>query len=629
MIKKTTILDLQKKFRDNIPITMVTAYDYTSASSVDGSGIDMILVGDSAGMVMMGYDSTTQVTMEDMVHHCKSVKRGSKRAFIVGDMPFGSYEVSPSEAVKNATRLVKEGQVEAVKMEGGKRIREQIRAVVNAGIPVIGHIGLTPQTASALGGFKVQGKSAQQAQDLLQDALELEEAGVSAIVIESVPSILAGHITKKVNVPTIGIGAGNSTSGQVLVYHDMLGMYSDFVPKFSKQFANLGPLVKGALEQFKSEVETRSFPTPAHSYTMKLDEFNKAFPDANSEKKEEKPTYVSSILKEKKKTVAVIGGGSMGSLIGGRLAHSGQNVYLVSSWKDHVDQINERGLILQNMDSSRTIAPLKAVVDPRDVLKSAGKVDLAVVMVKSNQTEEAAKKCKELVSDDGYVLTLQNGLGNKEIISQYIRPDRIITGITSHGGNLWRSGHVIHTGFGNTSLALDGINETKAETIASMLSEAGFNCDLKRGLENLLWGKLIVNSAINPLTAILRVKNGFLADDLDCRSIVTRTVDESVAVAKKKGIQLPYDNPIDTVLRVASATRDNESSMLKDVLRGIKTEIDSINGAIVREGDRMGVNVSLNRTLVSLVGMDSLLPKDGLMALQFFVNQRNLLEETL
>eukprot|EP01118_Nematostelium_gracile_P016779 TRINITY_DN7032_c0_g1_i1.p2 TRINITY_DN7032_c0_g1~~TRINITY_DN7032_c0_g1_i1.p2 ORF type:complete len:360 (+),score=106.41 TRINITY_DN7032_c0_g1_i1:1005-2084(+) len=346
----------------------------------------------------------------------------------------------------------------------------------------------------------------------------------------------------------------------------------------------------------------------------------------NLTKKKKKHMSLRS-SKRKKKTVAVIGGGSMGSLIGGRLAHAGQNVFLLSSWKEHVDQINNNGLILQNMDSSRTIAHVKAVIEPQEILKAVGKVDMAVVMVKSNQTKEAAMKAAELISEDGIVLTLQNGLGNKEVLSQYVRPNQIIQGITSHGGNIWKSGHVIHTGFGMTSLALDGLLDKKAEAIATMLTDAGFNCDLKPNLESMLWGKLIVNSAINPLTAILRVRNGFLADDLDCRSIVTKTVNESVAVAMKKGIRLPYENPVDAVFKVANATRDNESSMLKDVLRGTKTEIDSINGAIVREGDRMGVNVSLNRTLVSLIGMDTLLPKDGLMALQFFSNQRNLLEE--
>jgi len=210
--KKITILDIQKKYQEKKPLTMVTAYDYTSSNLVNKSGIDIILVGDSLGMVMLGKQNTTSVTLEEMIHHCKAVNKGNKRCFVVGDMPFGSYEIGPTCAVQNAIRLVKEGEVEAVKMEGGKRIKDSVKAVVNAGIPVIGHIGLTPQTISALGGFRVQGKTSEAARQLLDDALELENCGVMAIVIESVPDLVATYITNQLRVPTIGIGAGMSIS---------------------------------------------------------------------------------------------------------------------------------------------------------------------------------------------------------------------------------------------------------------------------------------------------------------------------------------------------------------------------------------------------------------------------------
>jgi 3-methyl-2-oxobutanoate hydroxymethyltransferase len=233
--KKITILDLKKKYNSNIPITMVTAYDYTTAKMVDESGIDMILVGDSLGMVMLGYDSTVPVTMDEMLHHSKAVARGTKSAFLVGDMPFGSYEPhEPSLAIRNALRFLKESGMDAVKIECGKEMKKTIQSIVESGIPVMGHVGLTPQRISALGGFRVQGKTVESAQKVLEDALELQEAGCFSLVIESVPEPLAQYITKKLRIPTIGIGAGKYTSGQVLVYHDMLGMYSNFTPKFVK-----------------------------------------------------------------------------------------------------------------------------------------------------------------------------------------------------------------------------------------------------------------------------------------------------------------------------------------------------------------------------------------------------------
>lgn len=650
-VKKTTILDIYKKFNEKIPISMVTAYDYTSAIAVDTSGIDMILVGDSAGMVMMGLENTSQVTMEDIIHHCKSVKRGSKRAFLVGDMPFGSYEISPTEAVRNATRLMKEGQMEAVKMEGGRRIKGQVKAVVAAGIPVIGHIGLTPQTSSALGGFRVQGKTADQARNLLEDALELQECGVAAIVIEAVPAPVSSYITSRLSIPTIGIGAGSGTSGQVLVFHDMLGLYPNLAPKFSKQYLSLSPTIQNALENFKKEVESRVFPGVEHSYTMKNEEFLKAFPDAapissvqsigdskdlKSEKsneirvveaksettdiknsvkktssqpettteKKSPPVSFSSPSKEKKRTIAIIGGGSMGSLVSGRLAASGDtNIWMISSWKEHVDKINHSGLVLQNLDKSTCTVQLRATTSVEEVIQKDGKVDLAVVMVKSPHTKEAALKAAQLVHSNGFVLTLQNGLGNREIIAEALGGDikRVIQGVTSHGGNILSSGHVAHTGIGVTSLAIDNHNKWIVEEIAQIFHRAGLVCDLNENLESLQWGKLIVNSAINPLTAILRVKNGVLAESPACIDLVAKTVKEGVLVANARGVALPFGDPVNNVLSVARSTKDNVSSMLKDVMRGEKTEIDAINGAIVREGDRLGVGVFINRTMIGLL----------------------------
>lgn len=266
--KKATILSLQKKKEKNEPITMLTAYDYTGAMLVDQAEIDVILVGDSLGMVMMGLDSTVPVTMDEMLHHCRAVARGASHAFLVGDMPFLSYQVSPAEAVRNAGRFLKEAGMDSVKMEGGQEMVPTIQAIVAAGIPVMGHLGLTPQSISKLGGYRVQGKTAGAAQHLLNDALALEEAGCYSIVFEAVPAPVAAAISQRLKIPTIGIGAGAGCDGQVLVYHDILGMYDKFMPRFVKEYAKLGPIIVDAFTQFREEVQARQFPAEAHTYPM-------------------------------------------------------------------------------------------------------------------------------------------------------------------------------------------------------------------------------------------------------------------------------------------------------------------------------------------------------------------------
>lgn len=265
---KTTVADFAKMKVRGEKISMVTAYDYSTAKLVDGAGINSILVGDSLGNVMLGYPDTVSVTMEDMIHHSSAVMRGVKDALVICDMPFMSYQGSVYDAVMNAGRLLKEGRANAVKLEGGKDFCEHIKAIVKASIPVCGHIGMTPQSVNAFGGFKVQGKTIEEAQKLVDDALALEEAGVFAIVLECVPKDLAEYISGIVSVPTIGIGAGNGCDGQVLVYHDMLSIYSDFSPKFVKKYADIGNTVIEALENFDNEVKAGVFPANEHSYAI-------------------------------------------------------------------------------------------------------------------------------------------------------------------------------------------------------------------------------------------------------------------------------------------------------------------------------------------------------------------------
>ena len=265
---KNTVATFRKAKEEGKKLSMLTAYDYSTASLLDEAGIHGILVGDSLGNVILGYEDTISVTMEDMIHHGAAVSRGAKNALVVVDMPFMSYQGSVYDALNNAGRLMKEGRANAVKLEGGKEVAPQIKAIVQAGIPVMGHLGLTPQSINALGGYKVQGKDESAAQKLLEDAKTIAEAGVFSIVLECVPSALAEVITKAVDVPTIGIGAGAGCDGQILVYQDMLGMFSDFTPKFVKRYANIGEAMREAFRTYIAEVSEGIFPKTEHGYSI-------------------------------------------------------------------------------------------------------------------------------------------------------------------------------------------------------------------------------------------------------------------------------------------------------------------------------------------------------------------------
>ena len=266
-MKNTAVTFKQAKER-NEKLTMLTAYDYSTAKLVDGAGINAILVGDSLGNVVLGYPDTISVTMEDMIHHSVAVSRGIKDTLLICDMPFMSYQTSVYDAVVNAGRLMKEGRAHAVKLEGGQEMEETIRAIVNASIPVCAHIGLTPQSINAFGGFKVQGKGEEAAQKLLDDARAVERAGAFAVVLECVPAALAKKVSEEISIPTIGIGAGADCDGQVLVYQDMLGMFTDFKPKFVKHYANVGEIMTEAFKAYDAEVKAGVFPAQEHTYKI-------------------------------------------------------------------------------------------------------------------------------------------------------------------------------------------------------------------------------------------------------------------------------------------------------------------------------------------------------------------------
>lgn len=274
---KNTIITFKQSKQQGRKISMLTAYDYSTAKLMDEAGINAILVGDSLGNVVLGYEDTLSVTMEDMIHHGAAVARGAKSAMVVVDMPFMSYQTSVYDAVVNAGRLMKEGRASAVKLEGGKEVCPQVKAVTEAGIPVMGHLGLTPQSINAIGGHRVQGKTQQAAQKLLDDARALQEAGAFAVVLECVPEKLADKVTKELEIPTIGIGASSGCDGQVLVYQDMLGMFSDFTPKFVKKFANVGQVMKEAFKSYIDEIQQGSFPSQEHCYSIDDDIIEKLY----------------------------------------------------------------------------------------------------------------------------------------------------------------------------------------------------------------------------------------------------------------------------------------------------------------------------------------------------------------
>ena len=265
---KNTVVTFREAKLNKEKLTMLTAYDYSTAQAVDNSGINGILVGDSLGMVMLGYEDTLSVTMEDMIHHTKAVARGAKNSLVVADMPFMSYQTCVYDAVVNAGRLIKEGRAQAVKLEGGIEVCDKIEAIVKASIPVMGHIGLTPQSVNAFGGFKVQGKDEEAAKKLIEEALAIEKAGAFAVVLECVPAKLAAIISEKLSIPTIGIGAGVNCDGQILVYQDMLGLFSDFTPKFVKKYENLGEKMNIAFRKYIGEVKDGVF--PAEEYSFKI-----------------------------------------------------------------------------------------------------------------------------------------------------------------------------------------------------------------------------------------------------------------------------------------------------------------------------------------------------------------------
>ena len=576
---KMTTSRLQARYKKNIKLTMVTAYDYPSAQICDESKVDMILVGDSVAMVVMGEEDTVCVNMEDMVHHCKAVKRGSQYSFLIGDLPFGSYNTADL-AMHNATRLLKEGGMDAVKLEGGTRMVPQIRALTSIGISVIGHIGLTPQSYRSLGGYAVQGKKPRQAQAILQDALDLEAAGVSAIVLEMLPNSLAKEITESINVPTIGIGAGPDTSGQVLVYHDMLGLFDKFQPKFCKRYANLRGEMVSALTAYRNDVMQGKFPQLKHSFSTSTN-------DCRDEEKEIiKPT----------RQIAVIGGGSIGSLFASHLSSIDTNgVKIFSNWVEHVSAINNRGLKLvgdHQFNSSHALSKKTNIeaVSNNDAIEEKHKnsADVVYILVKSRDTRAAAETALQLVKEGGTVITVQNGIGYEDTVKNVFKSNQnkasLIFGITSYGAKIVEPGAVELTGAGSTTLF--GIGNVKEQIgfrdCIDDLRSAGMTVDVQCDqieAQQQIWRKLCVNAVINPLAALFNVSNG----ELFSHSPYLRTLkslSKEVALIAEEKTDWSNSQLFLEIEKVLTMTSRNQNSMLSDVRRDTASEFAHINGEI-------------------------------------------------
>jgi len=632
--KKFTIRDMRRKYESGSPLTMVTAYDFPSARAADRAGIDLVLVGDSVAMVVLGHDSTVPVTVDQMIHHTQAVVRGAKRPFIVADMPFASY-LTPDDAVRNAARLIKEGGADAVKLEGGIRVLPQIKSVIDCGIAVIGHIGLTPQSHSAIGGYHLQGKSIEDATALYRDACALQEAGCCAIVIEMVPTQVAEFLTNHIKVPTIGIGSGNGTSGQVLVLHDLIGMYDSLQPKFSKRYVSVGKILQTALESYREEVTLRSFPSPAHSYYV-TDNHIAKLAAAVGVQLDSAPAESQSPMQRFIKKVVVIGGGAMGTLVAGRLsslsyASETPQVWLFTQWDERIQAINHHHSLKirthstqKNWHEEVVNSQLRATNNISEILSDGVPVDAVIVLVKSNATSYAAKQAQLLLqntpnNDEGIVLSLQNGGTNASVLREIVGEDRTLSGVTYQSATLEGHDLVNHTGQGETIICLP-FETAKTPTqqkrlsiitdLARLLNEAGLNTRIvpRSSADHITWRKLIVNSVVNPLTALFRVKNGALLDPR-FSGLIRLIVEESVGIANRAvGVADDMEQTVSEVLAAINGTSNNVSSMLSDVLKGKATEISALNGFIVERAQQLGMSAPVNSLLVEAV--NALHPRD-------------------
>jgi 3-methyl-2-oxobutanoate hydroxymethyltransferase len=625
--KKFTISQMKKKHKEHIPITMVTASDYHSASMLDKAGIDIVLVGDSLSITTLGHPDTTRVTVDEMIHHAKAVKRACRRALMIGDMPFGSYETNNETALTNAFRFIKEAGMHAVKVEGGASIADRVRTITNAGVSVFGHIGFPTQSAIAHGSYKQSLKSKDEALQLMQDAIALEEAGCIGIILECVPEKIAREISFRLNIPTIGIGSGIHVDGQLLVFADLLGMYDKFTPKFCRQYAQVNQVMQKAISRYRDDVITRQFPSPEYVTRVKKNELS-AFMAELPPVDELKRLELESINNRKRDdegiiefpesmNILVVGAGALGSLIGGKIIAMGKhNLWLWDNWEDQVTTVQQKGISIMNHNdvNPQRVVEVNITSDINQIKPDS--FHIAIVLTKGF-SQEAADVVNTALCAHGIVLTLQNGLGNKEMIQKLLtRQYRILRGIVYIGATLMKPGIVKQNSKRDREIIVDNASYY-GTVLTELLNGAGFQAFASDDIYSQIWEKLIVNCAINPLTALFSLKNGEIAENPKMRNLVIKVVEECVRVARTDGrIKLESYDPgqvTQRIVSVAQATANNTSSMLADMnrlrekrekgttKREIKTEISRINGAIVAAANKYEIGVPYNTILVEMV----------------------------
>jgi len=643
-LKPITLPNILDKYSKNIPLTMLTAHDYSSGHACDQANIDMILVGDSLSMTALGHPNTLKVTMKEMIHHAKAVKRGVNRSFLIGDMPFGSY-FNNKDALKNSAKFIRDSEMNAIKLEGGRNVAHIVKEIVRAGIVVMGHIGLTPQQTNTFGGFKVFGaRAVEEAMLLWEDAKILRDAGASFIVLECVPDRMATLISKNLGIPTIGIGSGPGCSGQVLVFNDLIGVYDKLSLKFCKKYADLNPVIINACEAYKHEVENKLFPVkPTHTFIIKeeifkevnkriIQEMEKIHPITSSVTETKPIKNKENINSLPVKNIVVLGTGALGSLIAARLSqNSATNVRLIDGRNMSTDDAYKINIGLNEDSSNKSTQHIVKNLKVDELNNQWNKqIDLLVVCVKNYGTEEALNNLLTLTSNKvliNNVITLQNGFGNTETISKTLEK----LGLKS---NVFQCSIYSGVKINEKNNNLINISQSVSDDIQIALPEALAHSEIEKLFKenqfkvsnyikpsylkqelNVDWGKLIINSVINPITAIFNVQNKVISENEQaiqlCKSIIhecvniLRFIPGALAAIQKEKNEDVEALLFSNVMNVAKTTGSNISSTLTDLLRNEgKTEIESFNGAFVKLAKELGLAkeyYSVNETIVNLI----------------------------
>lgn len=636
-IKPITLPMILEKYMKNIPLTMLTAHDYSSSQSCDKAQIDMILVGDSLAMTALGHPNTLSVTMDQMIHHAKAVKRGSKYCFLIGDMPFGSY-LTDDDAIRNAARFIQEAEMNSVKLEGGIQVASKVKAFVKAGMVVIGHIGLTPQHTNHFGGFKVFGaRETEEAIKLWEDAKALRDAGASSIVLECVPDKLASLITQNLGIPTIGIGSGNGCSGQVLVFNDLVGIYDRMSLKFCKKYLDLNPMIINACKNYKQEVEAKLFPVKSINTFIIKEEVLKnvskfVLSDAEAivfpkEENKEKHIIPSTVLPIK--NIVILGTGALGSLIASKMNNLNEKNIRILPGKlgEHPDYIN----IGVSVNTDKEEHKLK-VLDLNEFKNSwESCIDLLVVCSKNYATKESINNLISLTNKNikiNNIVTLQNGFGNVEEIHNLMNTLQIKTNvfpISIYSGvkiNMKMRENIDITQSNSNKIQIS-LPKILAQTEIENIFKQSKDFEIVNYIKSTIiaeeitmdWEKLLINSVINPITAIFNVKNQQVFNDVHLQNLskmiikeclnIYRLIPGAIASFSKEGHLNIEDILFQKVMNVAKLTGTNTSSMLIDVLsdEGL-TEIDSLNGAFVKLGTLLKIpenNFAINKMLCEMV----------------------------